>query len=123
MTPMEIYLKMQEEILEMKAAVAEDEVYVTVQLGICSQAAGAREVLAALEDAAAVNSLANVRISSTGCAGMCSCEPLVTMRKGFRKPVTYCNVTPEQARVILPEYALRNTIVEPWTLSGRSVVE
>jgi NADP-reducing hydrogenase subunit HndB len=87
---------------------AQDEkVSVIVQFGICSQAVGAADVLAALKQSVRDEGLENVSISITGCMGSCSYEPIVIIKKDGREPVTYCRVAPRMARVILAEYVKR----------------
>lgn len=122
MTPMEAYMKLRERaVKDCENAGDEDTIEVSVQLGRCSQAAGVMEVIEVLEETIRHNNIKNVVIKKTGSMGFSSSEPIVTLSKKGQKPVTYCNVTPNRARVILSEFALRNTIIVPWTLCGKDV--
>lgn len=122
MTPMEMYLKMQENAVKHKTIDCKVKVRVVVQLGRCSQAAGAQEVLNALKKVVLAENMEDVTVETTGCMGMCSLEPIVTIRKTGRKPVTYCRVTPEMARVALSQYVYRDSIIKPWILDGEGTV-
>jgi bidirectional [NiFe] hydrogenase diaphorase subunit len=64
-------------------------------------AAGAGEVKAALDDAAAGRDRVSIEVIATGCLGPCSRGPLVTVQRPGTPDVTYERVTPELARVIL----------------------
>ncbi len=55
------------------------EVQVTVHMGTCGIAAGARDVMAAFMDELGTANLDNVTLRQTGCAGLCDREPMLTM--------------------------------------------
>jgi NADP-reducing hydrogenase subunit HndB len=55
------------------------EVQVTVHLGTCGIAAGAREVLDQLAGDCSQAGLDNVTIRNTGCIGLCDREPMMTV--------------------------------------------
>lgn len=119
MNPMERYNELKEKLCPIDNKI-DDRVTVTVQMGICSQAAGVMEVMQALKDTV-IRQGFNVSISKTGCGGFCAYEPMITIDRKGVKPVTYCRVTPEKAKVILSEYMLKNRIIESWTLNGKDV--
>lgn len=86
---------------------------ITVGMGTCGIAAGAREtmgaILAELEDRQIEASVATV-----GCIGMCSKEPLVDIEQGGRPRVTYANVHPEMVPHLVEEHLLKGNIVTEW---------
>jgi (2Fe-2S) ferredoxin len=55
------------------------EIQITVHMGTCGIAAGARDILAALMDELAAAALENVTLKQSGCAGLCDREPMFTM--------------------------------------------
>jgi (2Fe-2S) ferredoxin len=123
MLAMEAYNTLKERVLNRKRESEKGEcVTVVVQMGICSQAAGTLDVVKALEEAILHHGIRNVVITKTGCAGFCAYEPLVILRKKGRRPVTYCRVTPERARILLSEYVLKGRVIEAWTLNGKEVM-
>ncbi len=56
------------------------EITVTVHMGTCGIAAGAREVLATFLQEVAEAGLTNVSLHQAGCAGLCEQEPMVTVQ-------------------------------------------
>ncbi len=122
MTPLEYYDRLRREVShEGCVAAVNNTISVSVQLGVCSQAAGALHVLKALENVVFHHGIPNVVIHRTGCQGSCSYEPIVTLSRQGEAPVTYVRVTPEKARILLMEYALNSRIIGSWTLIGKEV--
>ncbi|MBW1682673.1 MAG: (2Fe-2S) ferredoxin domain-containing protein, partial [Deltaproteobacteria bacterium] len=56
----------------------EATVKITVHMGTCGIAAGAREVMDALMEEMAETERDDIQVVSSGCMGMCSSEPNVT---------------------------------------------
>ena len=84
MTSMEVYNRLKENVLKTKREYDEGYISIVIQLGICSQAAGAVEVVKALEEAI-FHQGKNVVITKTGCGILCH-EPVVTIkRKGSNR--------------------------------------
>jgi NADH:ubiquinone oxidoreductase subunit F (NADH-binding)/(2Fe-2S) ferredoxin len=73
-----------------------DKPTIKVGLSTCGMAAGAEPVFAAL-GAEVKNRALDWRVARTGCAGMCSMEPLVEVALPGQAPVMYGEVTPEFA--------------------------
>ena len=122
MTPMERYLELKDRLIGLDTEDDGNEIRVVVQMGVCSQASGVLDVMDALMETISHKGLHNIRIEKTGCAGFCAYEPLLTLEKKGKKLVTYCRVTPEKVGVLLSEYALRDRIIEAWTLNGKEVL-
>jgi len=85
---------------------APDRVLVLVHLGTCGLASGAQEVLDALAGAAQEMGPAGVRIKTTGCAGFCSREPMITVVVAGTPPVKYGDLNPAKARRIYSEHVV-----------------
>jgi NADH:ubiquinone oxidoreductase subunit F (NADH-binding)/(2Fe-2S) ferredoxin len=77
-------------------APALDKPTIKVGLSTCGMAAGAEPVFAALGAEVKTRAL-DCRVARTGCAGMCSMEPLVEVALPGQAPVMYGEVTPEFA--------------------------
>ena len=60
---------------------------VTVHMGTCGIAAGARKVMEALLDEINTNKLTDVIVTTSGCAGLCSKEPMATVEIINEAPV------------------------------------
>jgi NADH:ubiquinone oxidoreductase subunit F (NADH-binding)/(2Fe-2S) ferredoxin len=82
------------------AAPVLDKPTIKVGLSTCGMAAGAEPVFDALTAAVKDGSL-DGKVARTGCAGMCSMEPLVEVALPGQAPVMYGEVTPEfSARIV-----------------------
>lgn len=55
------------------------DIRITVHMGTCGIAAGARDVLAQLMNAIGAVNATNVTIQQSGCAGLCDQEPMLTL--------------------------------------------
>ena len=87
---------------------------VVVHMGTCGIAAGARAIMSALMDEVEKNNLTEVMLTTSGCAGLCSREPMVTVELKDQAPVKYVDLTDEKIRRILSEHVLGGKIVEEY---------
>ena len=83
---------------------ASGQAQVTVAMGTCGIAAGARETMKAVLDTIETDSLQGIIVTQTGCIGLCEWEPIVQVTIGDQPKVTYGKVTPERAQQILKEH-------------------
>ena len=88
---------------------------ITVGMGTCGIAAGAREVMRAILDELAERGI-DAHVVTTGCIGMCSKEPLVDIRQGDEPRITYGNVTPAGVPRIIEEHLVKGKVVEEWVV-------
>jgi NADP-reducing hydrogenase subunit HndB len=84
---------------------------VTIHMGTCGIAAGAREVMAALLHEIEVSGLTDVLVTTSGCAGLCSREPMATVELRGESPVKYVNLTPERMKAIVARHVVGGTVV------------
>jgi len=108
--------KMQNE-LSLRSS-SEDGVRVVVGMATCGIAAGARPVLTALVDEVGKRNLANVKVSQTGCIGVCRLEPIVEVFEVGKEKVTYVNMNEEKARRVISEHIVNNRVVEEYTIGA-----
>lgn len=99
---------------EMKVRQTEHDVTVTVSMGTCGIAAGAREVVKAILDELKDQGLSGVALTQTSCAGLCQHEPLLEVNKGDVK-TTYIHVDRDKAREIIRKHLVAGEIVKEWT--------
>lgn len=85
---------------------------VTVHMGTCGIAAGARKVMEALLDEINTNKLTDVIVTTSGCAGLCSKEPMATVEIINEAPVKYVLLNEEKMRKIFKEHVLNGQIVQ-----------
>jgi NADP-reducing hydrogenase subunit HndB len=90
------------------------DVKVTVHMGTCGIAAGARDVLASFLREVGEARLDNVTIAQAGCAGLCEQEPMITITDADGAVYHY-GVLEDKAKV--------HEIVERHLIGGRPVAE
>jgi NADP-reducing hydrogenase subunit HndB len=91
---------------------------ITVHMGTCGISAGARDVMAALLKEIETRKLADVIVTTSGCAGLCSREPMATVELTGQPPVKYVDLKPERMLRILREHVLEGRIVADFALAS-----
>ena len=105
--------KLKEEALEKrKAKATAGNIQVTVAMGTCGIAAGARETMRAILDSIEADNLSGVVVKQTGCMGMCEMEPIVQVEVGGAPKVTYGKVNTELAKRIMKEHVVGGHVVK-----------
>ena len=84
---------------------------ITVHMGTCGIAAGADKVLSALEREFSERGVEGVILTTSGCAGMCCLEPMLTVERINESPVKYVSLSDEKALRILTEHVLGGKVV------------
>src|SRR5512141_393388 len=79
---------------------------VTVHMGTCGIAAGARDVMTALMDELGKANVTDVIVTTSGCAGLCAKEPLATVEILNQPPVKYCDLNDQKMREIFAEHIM-----------------
>ncbi|PKN20478.1 MAG: NADP oxidoreductase [Deltaproteobacteria bacterium HGW-Deltaproteobacteria-6] len=105
---------------EMSLRDGDRRVKVTVHMGTCGIASGAKEVMDTLMaemDAAGVH---DVVATTSGCMGLCSREPLVTVEVLDQTPIKYEYVNPNKMRQIFKKHILEGEIQTPFVLAKGS---
>lgn len=95
---------------------------ITVGMGTCGIAAGAREVMQAVLDQLSSRGV-DAHVTTVGCIGMCSKEPLVDVKRGDEIKITYGNVTPARVPRIIDDHLVNGQVIEEWVVarSGTAV--
>jgi len=93
---------------------------ITLGMGTCGIAAGAREVMRAIFDELERRDI-DARVTTVGCIGMCSKEPLVDIQQSDEPRVTYGNVMPDRVPRIIEEHLIKGNVVEEWVV-GRVTI-
>jgi NADP-reducing hydrogenase subunit HndB len=84
---------------------------IIVHMGTCGIAAGARDVMKALLEEIEKRGVKDVIVSTSGCAGLCSKEPMATVEIAGKPPVKYINLNGEKIRRILIDHAIGGKIL------------
>jgi NADP-reducing hydrogenase subunit HndB len=91
-------------------------VKVTVHMGTCGIAAGARRVMEALLDEKGKSGVTDLIVTTSGCAGLCSKEPMATVEIINESPVKYVHLDEEKIRKIFKEHVIEGKPVEEYAL-------
>lgn len=90
---------------------------ITVHMGTCGISAGARQIMNTLLVEMEQRDVKDVILTTSGCAGLCSKEPMATVELKGEAPVKYINLTPERMRTIFSEHVLGGKIVMEYALA------
>jgi NADP-reducing hydrogenase subunit HndB len=93
---------------------------ITVHMGTCGIASGARTIMTALMEEFEKNKIEDVILTSSGCAGLCSREPMATVELKGQTPIKYCDLTTEKICRILKEHVIGGTVVQEYALAKGS---
>ncbi|MDP3298415.1 MAG: (2Fe-2S) ferredoxin domain-containing protein [Thermodesulfovibrionia bacterium] len=89
---------------------------ITVHMGTCGIAAGAREVMTALMDEIAQANVEDVIVTTSGCAGLCSREPMATVEIVNHPPVKYVELNKNKIKEIFKEHVLNGNVIEKYAM-------
>ena len=92
-------------------------VKITVHMGTCGIAAGAREVMNALMEDMAEADRQDIRVVTSGCMGMCSSEPNVTVETMDTEPIVYQHMDPNKMRQVFKRHVLLGEIQTDFALA------
>jgi NADP-reducing hydrogenase subunit HndB len=92
-------------------------VKVTVHMGTCGIAAGAREVMNTLMSEIEEAGVSDVIVTTSGCMGLCSREPEVTVEILGKDPIVYEYMNPNKMRQVFKRHILENEIQTPFVLA------
>ncbi|MFA6866077.1 MAG: NuoF family protein [Clostridia bacterium] len=89
-----------------------------VHMGTCGIASGANEVLLKLKALIKeANMMRDIKIVTTGCAGICSEEPLVTVKLAGQEPVMYCKVDESKTKEIFDKHIVGKNMVSEYAFA------
>ena len=94
---------------------------ITVGMGTCGIAAGARETMHAILEELAHRNI-DAHVTTVGCIGMCVREPLVDIEQAGQPRITYGNVKPDMVPRLIEEHLKQGRPVEDWVI-GRIAKE
>ncbi len=92
-------------------------VKITVHMGTCGIAAGAREVMNALMQEMAEADRQDIRVVTSGCMGMCSSEPNVTLEVLDSEPIVYQHMDANRMRQVFRRHALLGEVQTDFALA------
>jgi NADP-reducing hydrogenase subunit HndB len=90
---------------------------ITVHLGTCGIAAGGKEVMGALTEELAASGRTDIRVVASGCMGMCSSEPNVTVEMLGRDGVIYKHMDKNKMRQVFKRHVLLGEVQTDFALA------
>lgn len=92
-------------------------VRINVHMGTCGIAAGARQILTSVMKEIEGKNLQDVIVTNSGCAGLCSQEPMMTIEVlGEPAPIKYVFLTPDKVRKIIESHVLNGQVAKEYAL-------
>lgn len=88
---------------------------ITIGMGTCGIAAGARDTMRAILEELQSRKI-DAHVTTVGCIGMCMREPLVDIEQAGKPRITYGNVTSDKVSRIIEEHLIRGTVVSDWVV-------
>lgn len=92
-------------------------VKITVHMGTCGIAAGARSVMDTLLEEKAESDRTDIKIVAAGCLGMCSSEPNVTVEVVGEEPIVYKKMDPNKTRQVFKRHILKGEVQTDFALA------
>ena len=83
---------------------------ITVHMGTCGIAAGARAVMDSLMSEIAETGVSDLIVTTSGCAGMCSKEPMVTVEILGQDPIIYGQMDANKMRQVFRRHVLEGEV-------------
>ena len=93
------------------------ETRVVVGMATCGISAGARPVFNALLEEVAARGLKNVKVTRSGCIGMCKLEPIVEVFVPGKEKVTYVLMDEAKAKRIVTDHIVNGNPVAEYTVN------
>ncbi|MBW1668446.1 MAG: (2Fe-2S) ferredoxin domain-containing protein [Deltaproteobacteria bacterium] len=90
---------------------------ITVHMGTCGIAAGAREVMDALLEEMAETDRQDIKVVTSGCMGMCSSEPNVTVEIAGQEPIIYQHMDRNKMRQVFKRHVLLGEVQTDFALA------
>jgi len=87
---------------------------ITVHMGTCGIAAGAREVMTSAMDEIEKSCADDIIATTSGCAGLCAREPMATVEILNSAPVKYVDLNADKMKEIFKEHIIDGVPVEKY---------
>ena len=98
-------------------------VKVTVHMGTCGIASGAKEVMDSLLREIEEAGVSDIAVTTSGCMGLCSREPLVTVEILNQDPIKYEYMNSNKMRQVFKRHILEGEIQNPFVLARGAEIQ
>ena len=89
----------------------ENKVEIIIGMGTCGISAGARDIMKTVMEEVEKRNL-DIKISQTGCIGMCEKEPLMDVKLPGKERVTYGELDTNDVKKIISQHVINGRVVE-----------
>ncbi|MBN2493747.1 MAG: (2Fe-2S) ferredoxin domain-containing protein [Deltaproteobacteria bacterium] len=93
---------------------------ITVHMGTCGISAGARKIVSAVMHCLEESGAQDVIVTTSGCAGLCSREPMMTVELSGQAPVKYVDLDEAKVKRVFDEHVIGGVIVAEFALARGS---
>jgi NADH:ubiquinone oxidoreductase subunit F (NADH-binding)/NAD-dependent dihydropyrimidine dehydrogenase PreA subunit/(2Fe-2S) ferredoxin len=90
---------------------------INFHMGTCGIAAGVEKLLSLVLRKMEETGMQNIKLIHSGCAGLCSREPMITIESHGLPPVKYCDLNEEKTQEIFDHHIVNGEIVSPYALA------
>lgn len=104
--------------MEIELRGAPKEIQITVHMGTCGIAAGARDILDRLADEIYRADLRNVTLRQSGCLGLCDQEPMLTLRDTAGSEYRYGRLDGEKVEEIVRRHIINGSVVDEYLIKA-----
>jgi NADP-reducing hydrogenase subunit HndB len=91
-------------------------VKITVHMGTCGIAAGARTIMNAFLEKIEKSGSTDIILTTSGCAGLCNHEPMITVEVKDSAPVKYIHLDPGKSEKIFDDHVVNGNPVGEYAL-------
>jgi len=92
-------------------------VKITVHMGTCGISAGARKIMAEVMRCVEESGASDIIVTTSGCAGLCSREPMMTIEVIEQAPVKYVELDMKKVNKIFDEHVMKGNVVKDYALA------
>ena len=107
----------EQQLSKMSVRAGHHRAKITVHMGTCGIAAGARDIMAFFRDTIADKDITDIILTNSGCAGLCAKEPMITVELEDMAPVKYVELDRTKAERIFKEHVIGGKVVEDFALA------
>ena len=93
------------------------KIRITVHMGTCGIASGAPKIMDALSSEVEKGKQKNIAIITSGCMGLCSREPLITVEIFGQEPIIYQYMDKEKVLEVFKEHVLEGKVLAGYALA------
>ena len=90
---------------------------ITVHMGTCGIAAGSRKIMSAMMNLLEQSEEEGIILTTSGCAGLCSREPMMTVEREGEAPVKYVDLDETKVEKIFRDHVLSGVLVAEYALA------